>query len=94
MALAVEALLRESSEKRSPVRYRSFCRSCGEDFAGDTYFDRHRIGTHDYLWSPEREDGRRCLDADEMLAVGLRRNAEGRWYDPESAQRLRGAHAR
>ena len=58
-----------------------FCTACGRDFAGDTYFDRHRIGVHDYTYreglsmSPPREDGRRCMTPEEMTSkkVGMRR---------------------
>jgi len=82
------------SEPSQEWRPRAFCRSCGEDFNGDRYFDLHRVGAHEYEWSPEHEDGRRCLDESELRARGLRRNAEGRWHDPESAERLRGAHRR
>ena len=56
----------------------SFCRSCGRDFSGDRTFDLHRVGNFAYDYSegltmdPLREDGRRCLDADEMRALGWR----------------------
>jgi hypothetical protein len=50
----------------------AYCRACGCDFSGDTLFDLHRVGKHEYDWSPEREDGRRCLDREEMLERGWR----------------------
>lgn len=56
----------------------SYCTSCGRDFSGDTMFDRHRVGVHDYTFAeglrmdPPKEDGRRCLDPEEMLARGWR----------------------
>jgi hypothetical protein len=73
----------ESSERRlgvTPDGYpvSSYCTTCGRDFAADTYFDRHRIGRHAYTFSeglkldPPREDGRRCMDDDELRAAGLR----------------------
>jgi hypothetical protein len=80
----------------------SFCRTCGEDFSGDDIFARHRVGTHEYLYAeglemdPPREDGRRCLDVDEMEAKGWRLNKRGRWADPvkaEQAARMRRASA-
>jgi hypothetical protein len=88
-----------------PDGYRpsAFCRSCGRDFAGDTYFDRHRTGSHEHVFSLGHPDGRRCRDDDELRAVGLRPMTEeemraGRhrrrvgygiemWFDPVSAQR-------
>jgi hypothetical protein len=54
----------------------NLCRSCGHDFAGVSAFDRHRIGTHDYTYAeglrmePLREDGRRCMNTDEMADAG------------------------
>jgi hypothetical protein len=76
----------------------NLCRDCGQDFAGVSYFDQHRVGTHQYTYSqgaamdPPREDGRRCLSIAEMEAKGWRRNARGRWADPEAVERLREAH--
>lgn len=63
-----------------PPGYRvsSYCTSCGRDFVGDSYFDQHRTGTHEYTYSeglnrdPPVEDGRRCMDVEEMRASGLR----------------------
>ena len=56
----------------------AYCTDCGRDFSGDRMFDRHRVGRHEYTFAqgmrkvPSREDGRRCLDADEMLERGWR----------------------
>ena len=55
----------------------NYCRSCGRDFAGVAYFDRHRTGTHEYTFNeglafaPPRIDGRGCMDEEEMSEVGL-----------------------
>jgi hypothetical protein len=65
----------------------NLCRSCRQDFNSVELFDRHRVGKHAYDWSPECEDGRRCLDANEMAALGWRLNARGRWVDPARAAR-------
>lgn len=78
----------------------NLCTTCGEDFAGVSAFDEHRIGKHAYLFSeglnmnPPKEDGRRCMDKDEMLAAGLQQNAQGRWFIESDARRLREHHAR
>lgn len=72
-------------KNRAGFPIRSFCRSCGEDFNGDSLFDRHRRGNHAYDWSPEREDGRRCLGTDELEAKGWKLNVHGRWYDASHA---------
>lgn len=64
------------------------CGACGEDFTSVKLFDRHRVGTHEYTsteglkMNPPREDGRRCLDPDEMRARGWGKDAKGRWQDP------------
>jgi hypothetical protein len=70
-----------------PVR--SYCRACKQDFNGDGYFDQHRVGSHEYDWSPEREDGRRCLGRDELEEMGWALNTRGRWFDPAQAERIR-----
>jgi len=55
----------------------NFCRSCNLDFASVGAFDAHRTGVHDYTFAeglrmnPSREDGRRCLDLDELPGHGL-----------------------
>jgi hypothetical protein len=57
-------------------------------------FDRHRVGSFEYDWSLEREDGRRCLEVEEMEARGWRRNEQGRWVDPAEVARGMAALAR
>jgi hypothetical protein len=64
----------------------NLCRSCGEDFGSAKAFDAHRVGVHVYTYSegaamdPVRDDGRRCLSAEEMEAGdAFVRNALGRW---------------
>jgi hypothetical protein len=70
----------------------NLCNTCGEDFSSVKGFDAHRVGVHEYLASPERPDGRRCLGIEEMEQRGWRRNERGRWFDPSRnpAARLRG----
>jgi hypothetical protein len=57
----------------------NLCRSCSTDFSSVTAFDRHRVGVYAYLWSPDREDGRRCLVGDELLEAGMELDARGHW---------------
>jgi hypothetical protein len=89
-----------SVRNRAGFPIRSFCRSCGEDFNGDTLFDRHRVGIHEYTYAeglgmdPPREDGRRCLDTDELRTLGWTLNEKGRWFDPVQASRLKRARGR
>lgn len=84
------------------------CVVCGSDFTSIEYFDRHRVGKHEYTFAegmrmtPSREDGRRCLDEEEMRAVRLVRvkagdsnRHEGRvasgvplYWDPELTKRV------
>jgi hypothetical protein len=70
------------------------CRSCRQDFASISLFDAHRAGNHDFTYSegvkmePMREDGRRCLDADEMRAKGWTLDARGRWCNPKESARV------
>jgi hypothetical protein len=55
----------------------NLCAACGQDFGSVELFDRHRVGRHAYTFSeglamaPAREDGRRCLDEQEMQDAGL-----------------------
>ena len=69
----------------------NLCRACGEVFGSVELFDRHRVGAHAFLWSPDREAGRRCLDSEEMGEAGWELNGRGRWFDParSPAGRLR-----
>jgi hypothetical protein len=61
----------------------NLCRACNNDLGSVTAFDAHRTGRHAYSFSeglrmdPLREDGRRCLDEDEMEARGFVKNGRG-----------------
>lgn len=57
----------------------NLCRSCNTDFASVAAFDKHRVGVYAYAWTPEREDGRRCLRESELLEVGMELDPRGRW---------------
>jgi hypothetical protein len=57
----------------------NLCRACGEDFAGVSAFDKHRVGVHAYSWSLEHPDGRRCLIGEELLEAGMELDTRGRW---------------
>lgn len=72
----------------------NYCRGCEQDFSSVSAFDRHRVGTHAYLYGPGREDGRRCIPVDELEATGFRQNARGRWEIAADADRARTAFAR
>ena len=73
----------------------NLCSACGEDFGGIGAFDAHRVGKHAYDFSeglkmdPPREDGRRCLDVDEMEQQGFVRNARGSWSEEKTLVRAR-----
>jgi hypothetical protein len=73
----------------------NYCVCCGLDFASVAAFDRHRVGVHAYTFQeglrlePPREDGRRCLDPEEMIAYGLVRDPRGRWSIAADAERAR-----
>jgi hypothetical protein len=66
----------------------NICRACNEDFGSVSAFDAHRVGVHVYtvaegfaMDSP-RDDGRRCMDADELEQAGWHRDSHGRWRRP------------
>jgi hypothetical protein len=43
------------------------CAACGRDFSSLAAFDAHFVNVSaDHRWSPERPDGFRCLDEDEI----------------------------
>jgi hypothetical protein len=71
----------------------NFCRGCGEDFASVAAFDRHRVGVHAYtfaqglLVNPTVEDGRRCMDEEELYVVGMELDSRGRWCITAEAER-------
>ena len=64
------------------------CSPCGLMFADDYSFDEHRVGEHEYTFregldmDPPVEDGRRCLDLDEMERAGWKKDRFGRWVAP------------
>jgi hypothetical protein len=66
----------------------NLCRACGEDFGSLSGFDTHRIGRHEHMlaegfaMNPPREDGRRCLDAEELEQLGWHQDVHGRWRMP------------
>lgn len=60
----------------------NLCRACGLDFGSGSAFDAHRTGTHEYVFSPDRPEGRRCLAADELRDNGWSRDRRGRWRRP------------
>ena len=76
------------------------CSGCGQDFTSTLLFDAHRVGRYHYTLEqglrldPPREDGRRCLDVDEMTAKGWAQDDRGRWTDPVRVQASREAFAR
>jgi hypothetical protein len=63
-------------------KYLFQCTTCDEDFGGINAFDRHRIGDHEHLYSPEHPNGRRCRTPDEMEAIRMYCNRFGRWSQP------------
>ena len=69
----------------------NLCTACQTDFASVKAFDKHRVGRHAYLYaeglemSPQRLDGRRCLDAEEMRLLGIAPDRRGRWTMAEKA---------
>ena len=70
------------------VNPRNGCSACGRDFSALRYFDAHRVGVHAYTYweglrrDPPVEDGRRCLDVEEMRSLGWALDRNGRWSDP------------
>ena len=61
------------------------CSACRENFGSVYAFDSHRIGTHEYLFSPDdpsRLDGRRCRAVIELKALGWNKDVQGRWRTP------------
>lgn len=52
----------------------NICRNCDQDFVTVEAFDEHRVGVHAYTFAEGLklgvEDGRRCLDVDELAGMG------------------------
>ena len=73
------------------------CGACSRDFTSVELFDAHRVGRHAFTlmegleMEPMREDGRRCLDADEMTELGWVQDVKGRWLNPARVERARAA---
>jgi len=71
----------------------NLCRSCGRDFSSLSAFDRHRVGSHEQVWSLDALDGRRCMAVDEMVENRMELDPRGRWrvaMSDADRQRLRG----
>jgi hypothetical protein len=89
------ACVRERGRQRGGAEGVNLCRSCGCDFASVRAFDAHRAGVHGFTlveglaMQPPREDGRRCLDSDEMRGRGLVPDPRGRWSLLADAERAR-----
>jgi hypothetical protein len=64
------------------------CAACNTQFCGTSAFDKHRTGEH-ALDFPEHENGRRCMDEEEMREAGLDLDARGRWYIVADRERVR-----
>ena len=89
---------RNATAKKGVQASRSELR-CGET-SSTLLFDAHRTGVYVYSLEqglrldPPREDGRRCLDTDEMKAKGWELNDRGRWLDPVRVQASREGFAK
>jgi hypothetical protein len=66
----------------------NLCRSCNQDFGSVGAFDAHRVGKHEYLWSLDAEDGRRCLHYEEFEQRGWTRDKFNRWRQPAAGMPL------
>lgn len=72
----------------------NYCRSCQQDFGSVSAFDAHRTGKHAYTLSeglrqePPVEDGRRCLNRNELSDLGWKQDQRGRWRTPADTNRL------
>lgn len=75
----------------APSKAHNLCRSCRQDFSSLGAFDRHRTGIHAYDWTPELEDGRRCMDEKEMRKAGMDLDPRGRWCITADVERAREA---
>ena len=58
------------------------CAACGEYFASERAFDRHRVG--DYAAPGHWQGTRRCLSLSDLLAAGWERSARGFLLQPDS----------
>lgn len=65
--------------KHTPDRPHNYCRRCERDFSSLRAFDAHFTGDIQFDWSPERENGFRCRDDDELLHAGMEVDQSGRW---------------
>ena len=74
---------------------RNQCGQCFLDFSSVEGFDRHRVGSTEFTFiegmrmNPPREDGRRCLDEDELRARGFAQDKRGLWGEVARRERAR-----
>jgi hypothetical protein len=57
---------------------RNQCPTCGEYFNSTFAFDKHRQGKHGI--------DRHCLKIEQMLAIGMDKNAHGFWISAKNPQ--------
>ena len=72
----------------------NWCDSCRQDFGGVISFDAHRVGKHEFTYlqgldmDPPREDGRRCLDINELeTSPEWTLGSTGRWSLTKNVER-------
>ena len=55
------------------------------DFSSVQNFDAHQLGKGQaHRWSPEHEDGFRCMNDEELERAGFELNEYGRWHRPRA----------
>lgn len=60
----------------------NYCTACDEDFGSVSAFDAHRVGGHEFSFSSEHPNGRRCLSIEELHQRAWSRDGRGRWRRP------------
>lgn len=69
----------------------NLCSACKNIFSSVEIFDRHRVGKHEYTYEEgllvDADNGRRCLNVNEMQELGWKSDAQGYWYDPVRSAR-------
>ncbi len=98
IARALLGVISHERKRGIPIIVKSFCRACDQTFVSVAAFDFHRVGRYGeaiYDGNSHRVIGytphqRRCLSVEEMVALGMMRNAKDWWQMPVRVKTIAG----
>ena len=95
---ALLGVISHNSKRGISMIVKSLCRGCHQTFDSVAAFDFHHVGSYgeaNYDGTSHRVVGytprqRRCLSVEEMVALGMTKNAKGWWQMPARVKAVAG----